>query len=100
MKITHAPGATPLDAEEIAALVPTSISTQEELNAFEQANILDAERWALARKRADVLGEKFIRDLHRRMFKQVWKWAGRYRKSDKNIGALLVTLSNLWVVLA
>jgi Fic-DOC domain mobile mystery protein B len=87
VKITHAPGATPLDADEIAALVPTSISTQEELNAFEQANILDAERWALARRRADVLDEKFIRELHRRMFKQVWKWAGRYRKSDKNIGA-------------
>jgi Fic-DOC domain mobile mystery protein B len=86
MKITHAPGATPLDADEVAALVPTSISTQEELNAFEQANILDAETWALGRKRADVLNEKFVRDLHRRMFKQVWKWAGRYRKSDKNIG--------------
>lgn len=67
--------------------MPTSISTQEELNAFEQANILDAELWALGRKRADVLNEKFLRDLHRRMFKQVWRWAGRYRKSDKNIGA-------------
>lgn len=55
MKITHPPGATPLDADEMAALVPTSISTQEELNAFEQANILDAELWALGRKRADVI---------------------------------------------
>ena len=79
-------GATPLDPDEAKELIPTSISTQDELNAFEQVNILDAERWALARPRKAVLEEGFIRNLHRRMFDQVWKWAGRYRRSDKNIG--------------
>jgi fido (protein-threonine AMPylation protein) len=83
---THAPGATPLDPAEAAGLLPTSIATQEELNAFEQANILDAEAWALRRKRREVLTETFTRDLHRRMFSQVWSWAGHYRTSDKNLG--------------
>jgi Fic-DOC domain mobile mystery protein B len=28
----------------------------------------------------------FLLELHRRMFATVWKWAGNYRRSDKNIG--------------
>lgn len=86
MRISYPPGATPLDPDEVASLVPTSISTQGELNAFEQANIADAERWAFKRKRQDCLTEGFIRELHRRMLNQVWRWAGMYRTSDKNIG--------------
>lgn len=86
MRISYPPGATPLDPDEAVGLVPTSISTQGELNAFEQANIADAERWAFKRKRQDCLTEGFIRDLHRRMLNQVWRWAGTYRTSDKNIG--------------
>jgi len=84
--MSYPPGATPLDSDEAAGLIPTSISTQSELNAFELANIADAERWALKRKRQDCLTEVFIRDLHRRMLNQVWRWAGTYRTSDKNIG--------------
>ena len=30
--------------------------------------------------------EKFIKDLHRKMYSDVWKWAGNFRKSEKNIG--------------
>jgi uncharacterized protein YbaA (DUF1428 family) len=30
--------------------------------------------------------EKFLNDLHRRMYGHVWRWAGQYRRSDKNIG--------------
>jgi Fic-DOC domain mobile mystery protein B len=79
-------GATRLDPGEASDLIPSSISTRGELDAFEQANILDAERWAFARVRKHVLDEAFIRGLHRRMFDQVWRWAGRYRKTDKNLG--------------
>lgn len=86
MKFSYPPGATPLDPNEVSGLRPVSIATQEELNAFEQANIAEAERWALGRKRREFLSDEFIRGLHRRMFNQVWKWAGRYRTSDKNIG--------------
>jgi len=52
---------------------------------LEQENILEAQSWS-STKRKDVLNESFLRELHKRMFKNVWKWAGEYRKSDKNIG--------------
>jgi len=49
-------------------------------------SILQGMKWATARRRKDLLSEKFIRDLHQHMFDQTWKWAGRFRKSDKNTG--------------
>lgn len=87
MKGPAPPGATPLDPDDLAGLVPSSISTQGELDAFEQANIADAERWVLSRRGSRAqLDDAFVRELHRRMFHQVWRWAGRYRTSEKNIG--------------
>ena len=77
--------ATPLDEEERDGLIPAYITLRGELNEAEQANILEAEEWALSRTR-DVLDEKFLNGLHKRMFGRVWKWAGRYRQSNKNIG--------------
>jgi Fic-DOC domain mobile mystery protein B len=85
MKIEYAPGATPLDPDEAAGLIPTSIATRGQLDEFEAANIADGLRWAASRRR-DVLTIKFMQELHRRMFRGVWRWAGTYRKSGKNIG--------------
>lgn len=85
-KFEYPPGATPLNPNEIAGLQLSYISTQTELNAAEQDNILQGEKWAFAQKRKDFLSEKFMRDLHKRMFGHVWKWAGTYRTSDKSIG--------------
>lgn len=76
---------TPLTPDERADLILSYISQRRELNEAEQANIVDAELWALARKR-DVLSERFLRQLHKRMFGKVWKWAGKIRQSEKNIG--------------
>lgn len=81
-------GKTPLSEEELAALIP-NLATREELNEWERQNILEAYGWAFNEKRigrADPLTEPFIRELHRRMFDQTWKWAGRYRTTEKNIG--------------
>jgi Fic-DOC domain mobile mystery protein B len=78
-------GATPLDPEEGAELLPDHIATQKELNEWEQRNILEAALWTLS-ARSPALDEATIRDLHRRMFDQTWGWAGRYRTSDKNLG--------------
>ena len=39
-----------------------------------------------SRKHRDILSEGFILRLHKRMFGNVWKWAGKYRTSRKNIG--------------
>ena len=76
---------TPLSPEEQEGLVPSYITLRSELNEAEQANIVDAEEWAFKRKR-DTLSEKFLNDLHKRMFGRVWKWAGQYRRTGKNIG--------------
>ncbi len=76
---------TPLSPEEQEGLIPSYITLRSELNEAEQANILEAEDWAFKRKR-NVLTEKFLIDLHKRMFGNVWKWAGSYRQTGKNIG--------------
>ncbi len=76
---------TPLAEEEREQLIPSYITLRSELNEAEQANILDAEEWAFGRKR-DVLDERFLTDLHKRMFGRVWRWAGTFRRSMKNIG--------------
>lgn len=79
-------GQTPLDADEAAQLIPAHISSQEDLNEWEQLNIARALNWAMHPRRKPVLSEAFCRDLHRRMFDQTWRWAGTFRQSDKNIG--------------
>ena len=86
MEFHYAPGATPLDPDEAAGLVPTHITTQGDLNAWEQANILQGDRWAGRQKNRDLLDEGFVRELHKKMFDQTWQWAGTFRKSNKNIG--------------
>ena len=77
--------ATPLTPEEHAQLIPTYITTRAQLNEAEQINITEADLWAFNRKR-DVLSEEFLRKLHKRMFRKVWKWAGTFRTSERNIG--------------
>ena len=76
---------TPLTPDERAALIPTYITLRAELNEVEQIGIADADRWAFARKR-DMLDEAFLFRLHKRMFRDVWKWAGEIRASERNIG--------------
>lgn len=85
MKFSYPENATPLDLDEIAALIPKHITTQEELNAWEEKNILNAERWASKKK--DILSISFIKELHFQMFNKTWGWAGQFRiSSSKNIG--------------
>jgi len=85
VNLDYAPGATPLDPDELASLIPGHLGTQAELNEWEQLNIGEGDKWA-RRQRKDILSEDFLRQLHRRMFGETWKWAGQFRRSDKNIG--------------
>ena len=85
VNLDYPPGATPLDAHDLASLIPQHITTQGELNEWEQLNILQGEAWA-RKQRKDTLDEAFVRQLHRQMFGETWRWAGEFRKSDKNIG--------------
>lgn len=77
--------ATPLTPEEREGLIPAHVALRRELNELEQQNIVQANLWAFQRKR-DLFAEPFARSLHRRMFDRVWRWAGAYRTTDKNIG--------------
>lgn len=77
---------TPLTAEEREQLIPSYISTRAELNEAEQVNITRALRWAARARDFDVLDDAMLRELHRRMFEDVWKWAGLYRTTPRNIG--------------
>lgn len=76
---------TPLTVEEREQLIPSYITLRHELNEAEQVNIGAALRWADGRKR-DVLDRDFLSELHRRMFSDVWRWAGQYRTTARNIG--------------
>jgi Fic-DOC domain mobile mystery protein B len=81
-------GNTELSEEERLELIP-SLTTRAELNAIERLNINAARVWAMrprALQRPDLLTDAFARELHRRMFNQVWRWAGRYRTTEKNLG--------------
>ncbi|WBQ11213.1 mobile mystery protein B [Hyphomonadaceae bacterium ML37] len=76
---------TPLEPEEREQLIPTYITTRAELNEAEQIGIADADRWAFSRRR-NVLDDAFLCQLHKRMFKGVWTWAGQFRRTARNIG--------------
>jgi Fic-DOC domain mobile mystery protein B len=69
----------PLGPEETGGLRLSHISTRGELRLWESGNIHAAEAWAFARKRTDLLTEKWILQLHSRMLGQVWKSAGELR---------------------
>jgi Fic-DOC domain mobile mystery protein B len=81
-------GQTPIDEDEKEGLKIKTISTKKDLNEFEQKNIERAIEWSLENKFSveRILTEEFIYEVHKRMFEEVWDWAGKKRKSNKNIG--------------
>ena len=97
IELQYEEGQTPLDEEEKEGLLISSITTKGELDEVEQHNIEDAIRWTIERRKKfaieEILTEQFIMELHRRMLSSVWKWAGEFRKTDKNIGVSKYTIS-------
>jgi Fic-DOC domain mobile mystery protein B len=87
VRLRYPEGATPLNPDVLAALIP-DLSTQEELNEFEAQNIAGALRWALRSRtlKRDLLTRFGLALLHKRMFDQTWRWAGKFRTTDTNIG--------------
>ena len=87
----HEPdGATPLEDEDLAGLIPSFVATRADLNVVEFDNISKAIPWARreARRRgsSDMMRIDFLFDLHRRMFGDVWNWAGTQRQRETNLG--------------
>jgi len=77
---------TPLTEEEKQQLKAKWVTTRSELNELETKGIADAEIWLLKNKK-DILSETFIKALHKKMFGDIWKWAGTFRTTERNIGA-------------
>lgn len=88
MKFSYPHGATPIDEDEASELIPTHVYLQEELNEYEEANILNAasKYFVKTYKYSEILDFNFLLDVHESMFDKTWKWAGKTRKSAKNIG--------------
>jgi Fic-DOC domain mobile mystery protein B len=88
LDIDYIDGQTPLDEDEMEGLLIPSIATRAELDEFEQQNIEQAMQWTLGRslKPGVIFTEDFIRMVHKRMYGDVWAWAGSFRKTNKNIG--------------
>ena len=86
MNFEYPEGATPLDADEAAGLLLTHITNRTELDRWEQENIAEAEATVFRRKQKDILTETYLKRLHKRMFGNVWRWAGDFRTTSKNIG--------------
>ena len=87
MKLDYLDGATPLTTQELEELIPT-ISIQRELNELEKANIKIGVEWAENSRflKKELLSYTGLFRLHKKLFDQVWKWAGTQRKSEVNIG--------------
>lgn len=84
----HEPnGATPLTPDELLGLKAKHIATRGELNELEGENIIAGLTWLDRRPKSfDVLTDAAVREIHKRLFGEVWDWAGVYRLTDKNIG--------------
>jgi len=78
--------ATPLDPDEMDGLKFKHINARGELNHLEQANIEAGIEWMRRSRRTDILSETYICELHKHLFGDVWRWAGTFRRTCKNIG--------------
>ncbi|WP_421751337.1 mobile mystery protein B [Croceimicrobium sp.] len=88
LNLSYSPGQTPINEEEKDGLKINTIVNQAELDEFEQLNIEKAIAWTIQQKFTveKILSAIFIKSLHKRMFGDVWKWAGNFRNSEKNLG--------------
>lgn len=77
-------GATPLD--DVSGLLQADIHTRAQLDAAETVSISNAVDWVDNGRIDDVFTVKFLKELHRRMYNDVWSWAGEWRKTQNNIG--------------
>jgi len=87
LELIYEDGQTPIAEEEKRGL-KLSLSTQGELDEAEQLNIEKALVWLLGQEFTanEVLSEAFMKQLHKKMFADIWKWAGKFRQTEKNIG--------------
>jgi Fic-DOC domain mobile mystery protein B len=88
LELEYFEGQTPIDDDEKEGLLIKTISTRGELDEFEQLNIQQAIEWSMKTRfdKEQLLSEDFLMLIHKKMFGEVWEWAGTIRRSNKNIG--------------
>ncbi|MGL4488311.1 MAG: mobile mystery protein B [Rhizobiaceae bacterium] len=87
--------ATPLEPAEREGLIPSWVTQRSELNEVEQDNILKGAAWAKSKRGLSseaILNMDFVKNLHARMFGEVWAWAGQFRKTERNIGIAAIRI--------
>jgi fido (protein-threonine AMPylation protein) len=98
MPLTPGYGETPLPHDELAALLPEIAEVLDK--PITRGDVYDIEQ-GLQDKAFDelmpsaidgslgldeLLSDYFVRDLHTRLYGPVWDWAGRWRRTELNIG--------------
>ncbi len=88
LKLVYKDGQTPLTDEDKKGILIDTITTQGELDEFEQNNIAKAILWTIGKNVSmeRLLTEEYLVQLHKKMFGEIWKWAGDYRTTETNIG--------------
>ena len=88
LDLDYTEGQTPLDEDEKEGILIPTITTRGELDEFEQLGVEKAIEWTMKRKFGleQILTEEFVKELHKKMFADIWKWAGQFRTTNKNLG--------------
>ena len=98
MPLTPGYGETPLPHDELTALLPHVVKVLEK--PVSRAAVYDLEQAVQEQVSEDLLTaafngslsldklltDYFVRDLHERLYGDIWSWAGRWRQRDVNIG--------------
>lgn len=94
------PADGPLDAEEAQHLLPkhAEVSVRSDVFELEALNIAAARAWLDPQDitRSELLSQAFQHELHRRMYSEVWAWAGQRRVRENNIGVAPEQLVEKW----
>jgi len=96
-------GETPIDDDVRDYLTERcrGIVTKDELNLAESENIFEAMEWLQEHPfgtPSELLNQVALRDLHRRMFEQVWTWAGQLRIRETNMGIDPLQITHEWQI--
>lgn len=86
MKWSFPAGQTPLDPQELTGLRVKGLRDQSELDFVEAVGIANAEIWLSGQSRPCPYELPWLLELHRRMFGEVWTWAGQLRQTQRNLG--------------
>lgn len=89
LKLEPKEGDPLLSPEELEMLIPSHITTRKQLDEVEQDNIEDAIAWLISIRTLSaekIFSHEFQDQLHLKMLEKVWKWAGKHRTRETNIG--------------